>query len=287
MPNAAVSSSDAVEWQPVRVPAATHEVPGRVFLPRGGHRGWLVWAHGGSWRSGSVAGWHQACADLALRSGCAVVSVEYRLAPEHPHPAALEDVLAVLDWAQERSAAEGLGPVSVGGDSSGGTIAASAAVVWRDAGRELRAQVLAYPPMDPSCRGASFTRFHNNFPTREGLAQAWRDYRGTRAVPGMPSTPFEVADLSGLAPAIVGVGEFDAVADDVREFARRLSQAGNDVAFREFPRMLHGAFLQMSEHRPGDDPYPLRAFLGGTLRGRLAGAVAPSAKSQGPGARSV
>ncbi|MET9432448.1 alpha/beta hydrolase [Streptomyces sp. NPDC003036] len=271
-----------VVWHPLRVRAARHDIPVRVYRPEGGHAGWLVWGHGGSWRTGSLEGWHAACADLAGRSGCAVVSVDYRLAPQHRHPAALHDVLTVLDWAQERAAAEGLPPVAVGGDSSGGTIAASAALVRRDRGEPLSAQVLAYPPLDPSCRARSYTRYRDNFPSQEGMAAAWRDYRGGNTGAAFPpSTPFEADSLAGLAPAILGVGAFDPVADDVRAYARMLRQAGNDVTFHEFPHLLHGAFLQPAgvggfRFRDGrsegaDDPRGLRHWLADALSDRLSG----------------
>ncbi|MDI3389882.1 alpha/beta hydrolase [Streptomyces sp. B-S-A8] len=276
----------AVEWQPGHIRGATHDVPVRVFRPSAGHSGWLVWAHGGSWHGGSVAGWHRPCADLSRLSGCAVVSVEYRLAPDDPHPAALNDVLTALDWAQRKSEQEGLPAASVGGDSAGGTVAACAAVVRRDQGRPLTAQVLAYPPFDPSCRAPSYTRYEGNFPTREGLAGAWRSYRsGASKGSALPSTPFEVDDLSGLAPAILGVGEFDAVADDVRQYADRLREAGNDLEFQEFPQMAHGAFLQPSapgRSRAGG-PSALRPWLGAALRRRYPSAAAAPGLAESTG----
>ncbi|MFJ6701095.1 alpha/beta hydrolase [Streptomyces sp. NPDC091272] len=278
MSDPAARMSGAVEWQPGHVPGAGHQVPVRIFRPAAGHRGWLVWAHGGSWHSGSVAGWHRSCADLARLAGCAVLSVDYRLAPDHPHPAALEDVLAAVEWAQQKSDQEGLPAVSVGGDSSGATIAASAAVVLRDEQRPLTAQLLAYPPLDPECRAPSYTRYFDNFPSPELLATAWRSYRrnGTKVPASLPSTPFEVEDLTGLAPAVLGVGEFDAVADDVREYARRLARAGNDLEFEEFPRMMHGAFLQPGHSGAGSTgPHALRPWLAAALGRRLAAAGAP------------
>ncbi|MFF9690778.1 alpha/beta hydrolase fold domain-containing protein [Streptomyces sp. NPDC014623] len=270
----------APPWETVHVPAPGRTVRARVLRPRGPHHGWLVWAHGGSWRSGSASDWHEACADLARHASYCVVSVDYRLAPQHRHPAALEDVLAVVEWAQDRAGREGSAPVAVGGDSAGATIAACAAVVRRDRGLALSAQVLAYPPLDPYCRAASYTRYAGNFPTQEGLTAAWRAYRGspdTEDPPGLPSTPLWVEDLSGLAPAILGVGTLDPVLDDVRHYARRLRSAGNDLVYQEFDSGLHGAFLQPPAQDAGpDDPSALRRWLGASLRGRRPAEAAAS-----------
>lgn len=279
----------APSWETVHVPAPGRTVPVRVLHPQGPHLGWLVWAHGGSWRSGSASDWHEACADLALHASYRVVAVDYRLAPGHRHPAALEDVLAVLDWAQDLAGREGPAPVAVGGDSAGGTLAACAAVVRRDRGLPLSAQVLAYPPLDPSCRAPSYTRYAGNFPTPQGLREAWRGYRGgpdTEDPPGLPSTPLWVEDLSGLAPAILGAGQFDPVLDDVRHYARRLRSAGNDLVYQEFARGLHGAFLQPPARAAGpDDPSALRRWLGTSLRGLrpAEAAVSPTGPAGRPG----
>jgi acetyl esterase len=106
----------AVHWQQVTLPVHNREVAARVYRPDGTNGDWLVLAHGGSWSAGSVADWHLARADLARLAGCTYVSVEYRLAPAHPHPAALHDVLAVLDWVSARAGAPSA-RLAVGGDS--------------------------------------------------------------------------------------------------------------------------------------------------------------------------
>jgi acetyl esterase len=226
-------------------------VPARVFRSSGPARGWLVWAHGGSWIRGSVHGWHQPCADLAEQAGCTVVSVEYRLAPRHPHPAALNDFLTVLEWAATQTGDE---EVAVGGDSAGGTIAACAALTWRDQGRSLAAQVLAYPPMDPQCRASSYDL--DSFPTRVDMIEAWQTYRGDGHDDAY-STPFESTDLRGMAPALLAVGALDPVSGDVRDYANRLRTAGNSVDLKVFPGLPHGVFLP---------PGPMRRWLGTSFR---------------------
>lgn len=227
------------------------DVPARIYRPVDDWRGWLVWVHGGSWTRGSVAGWHEVCADLARLTGSTVISVDYRLAPRHPHPAALEDVLTVLDWVTAQASDD---EVSVGGDSAGGTIAACAALTWRDRGRQLAAQVLAYPPMDPKCRAASYD--WEVFPTRAGLMASWRAYLGNGDGPGY-SSPFEADDLSGTAPALLVVGEHDPVRDDVEEYGMRLLTDGVAVRLEVLPGVPHGAILA---------PGPMRDWVGSAFR---------------------
>jgi len=230
----------------------------RVIAPGGPRTGWLVWAHGGSWHSGSAQAWHHACADLAAIAGVTVVGVDYRLAPQHRHPAALHDIVAVLAWAQQQAAGEG-GQVAVGGDSAGGTIAACAALLMRDRGHALAAQVLAYPPTDPQCRADSYHRDASAFPHADALRAAWRSYRGVRPPESssLYSTPLEASDLTGLAPAIMGVGDLDPVIDDVRDYRKRLLDAGVRVRYQEFPATAHAAFLAPASW--------LREWLGSTL----------------------
>ncbi|AEW98183.1 MULTISPECIES: alpha/beta hydrolase fold domain-containing protein [Streptomycetaceae] len=274
---------DGVVWQSGTVPGDGRRVPVRVLCPAGGVQGgrWLVWAHGGSWRAGSVAGWQEACADLAVQSGARVVGVEYRLAPAHRHPAALCDVLAAVEWAWAQAAGDGAGGrpwVAVGGDSAGGTLAAGAALAWRDrygGSRPLAAQVLAYPPLDPACLAPSYHRNPGGFPDREGLMAAWRDYRGEGegepvAADGIRlySTPLHAPQLSGLPPAVIAFGGRDPVADDSRTYARRLGQAGVPVVTREFPLLGHGAFIA-----PAGRGLPGRAPAGNALRRWLGSAV--------------
>lgn len=274
--------NDSVTWQALTVHVPGHDVPlpVRVFHPvparpgglphtngaavpadRGtpdttgetapARPGWLVWAHGGSWRSGSTAAWHPALADLARRSGATIVGVDYRLAPEHRHPAPLRDVLAVLAWADGQAAGA---PVAVGGDSAGATLAASAAVVRRDLGLPLAAQVLAYPPLDPECRAESYRRDPEAFPERAALRAAWRDHHGSGAAPAgegrrLYGTPREAADLSGVAPAALVVGGLDPVADDVRDYAAALERSEVPVRFVELAATAHGAFLTSADFR--------------------------------------
>ncbi|GAB2843119.1 hypothetical protein GCM10022221_47980 [Actinocorallia aurea] len=226
-------------------PAGAPDVPVLAHLPEN-PRGWLVWAHGGSWQRGSSGQWSGATARLAAASGWAVLSADYRLAPRHRHPSALQDVLAVLAWAADRAA--GL-PVAVGGDSAGGTLAACAALAVRDRGGDLAAQVLAYPPFDPDCAAPSYRAVPRRFPDPAALRQAWRAWRGdgapARDADGtrLYSTPFEAGRLAGTAPAVLAVGAHDPVRDDVAEYARRLRADGVPARLTRVAGAEHGDVL--------------------------------------------
>ncbi|UQN07984.1 alpha/beta hydrolase fold domain-containing protein [Deinococcus sp. QL22] len=244
------------------VSGAGTAVPVRLFQPAIPGLGWLVWAHGGSWTSGSAAAWHEPCEDLARRADITVVSVDYRLAPIFPYPAALEDLLAVLAWVARQPELGHLPRLlAVGGDSAGATLAASAALAFRDQGGVLGAQVLAYPPLDPACRAPSYLLDPLQFPHKESLLAAWRAYAGDQ--PGIDRAylaPLNVESLHGLAPAIIGVGDRDPVRDDVRTYAARLQAAGVAVQLRNFAGEGHALFLT----RPS-----FRAWLAAALRQRF------------------
>ncbi len=238
-------------------------MPVRVFTPATS-TGCLVWAHGGSWVSGSVEEWHLPCADLAALSGWTIVSVEYRLAPAHRHPAALQDILTALTWAGERLTGEGCElPLAVGGDSAGGTLAASAALARRDSGLRLNAQVLAYPPLDPACESSSYHRDPSAFPSRDRLLAAWRELAGmsdpSHSTARGYLTPWEVEDLAGLAPAILAVGSKDPVRDDVYRYADCLTEAGVPVSLRTFQGQGHGLFV--TPHTGADRPKAFHRWI--------------------------
>ncbi|WP_172381715.1 alpha/beta hydrolase fold domain-containing protein [Streptomyces sp. MNP-20] len=243
--SSAVRAGD-LAWRQLTVPAPS-PVPVRVYEHGARPGGWLVWAHGGSWQYGSAADWHPVTHRLAALSGWNVVSVDYRLAPAHRHPAALEDVLAVLDWAAERTDA----PLAVGGDSAGATLAAGAALAQRDRGRRLDAQLLAYPPLAPACATPSHLRDPGAFPQPAALRRAWRAWRGTGPATALASdgtalhsTPLDAPDLRGLAPAVLAVGALDPVADDVLAYADLLKAAAVPARLIHAPDTAHADLLR-------------------------------------------
>ncbi|WP_345572345.1 alpha/beta hydrolase [Nonomuraea rosea] len=238
-------------------------VPARVYLPEGRRPdGVLVWAHGGSWQRGSAAEWHDATAALATRSGWTVISVDYRLAPRHRHPSAVQDVLTALTWAHGEAAGS---PLAVGGDSAGGTLAAGAALAARDRRLPLAAQVLAYPPFDPGCGSPSYHRSPSAFPQAAALRRAWRAWRGDGVTAvhdadgtRLYATPWEAPTLAGVAPAVLAVGRDDPVHDDVEAYARRLREDGVPVRLLRPPGAVHGDVLRPDR--------PLLHQLAGALR---------------------
>ncbi|MFZ4841858.1 alpha/beta hydrolase fold domain-containing protein [Mycetocola saprophilus] len=211
----------------------------------------MVWAHGGSWHHGSAREWSRITGNLAARSMVTVLSVDYRLAPLHRHPAALLDMLNAIAWIR---AGDPTAVISVGGDSVGATLAACAALVSRDRGEPLRAQVLAYPPTDPECRADSYYADPTAFPNPVVLRSHWRVWRGPATTPPryaadgvtLPSTPCEAEHLGGVCPALLVVGDRDPVRDDVAVFAEELSLSGVDVDLRVLPGVGHADVL-----RPG------------------------------------
>jgi len=190
----------------------------------------------------------------------------------------VEDVLIAMAWAQQRMMHEETDPalLSVGGDSAGGTLAACAAIKWRDRGHPLAAQVLAYPPLDPSCGAASYAT-PGQFPDRSTLRAAWAAHLGSRipdTTRAAPYGPLLDADaLKGVAPAILAVGDLDPVRDDVFAHAQRLRQVDVQVTCRAFTDTAHGAFLAADTHSPAEvrgrlEP-TMREWLASTLRNHL------------------
>ena len=155
-------------------------VPGRVYEPTGAGAGALVWLHGGGWAIGSLESHDPLCRALAARSGSTVVAVDYRLAPEHPHPAALEDAWTATTWA-----AGAFGPVAVGGDSAGGHLAAVVALRARDRGVPLRLQVLVVPVTDYAFETASYAENATGY----GLERKTMEWFWDLYVPGTAQTP--------------------------------------------------------------------------------------------------
>ena len=225
----------------------------RSFAPPGlGPRsGGLVWLHGGGWVLGDLDTHEAVCADLAVRAGCRVIAVDYRLAPEHPFPAAVEDAWAAFREVLSRADELGLDParVAVGGDSAGGNLAAVVALLARDAGGPAPAgQVLVYPGLDNSPRRtASEERFGRGYLLSEADIAWFRAHYLPRAEDRLDwrASPLLVPDLRGVAPAVVIAAGFDPIQDGAREYAARLRQSGVRVEERCEADLVHG-FLHLT-----------------------------------------
>lgn len=235
---------------PARVPGDAVEtirdvdaggVPARLYVPeRAAHA--VVAVHGGGWCKGSVESYDAIWRLLAARSGLALLSVGYRLAPEHPYPAALEDVSAATGWLRAAAPGLGLAPDRLGivGDSSGGNLAAGS--VLREPGA-YAAQALIYPALDITCGSPAYDT------EREGLSRRkmqwyWAAYAGSTAAEGVTPqadlSPLHAADLAGLPPAYVVTAEHDCLRDDGERYAVWLAAAGVPVVATRFLGMIHG-----------------------------------------------
>jgi acetyl esterase len=187
---------------------------------------------------GSVRTHDRPCRALAHRAGCRVVSVDYRLAPEHRFPAAVEDAWAVVH------ALAGESPrVAVGGDSAGGNLAAVVALRARDRALRLRLQLLVYPVTDCDLDRPSYKDCGTGYGlTREAMRWFWSHYMGSASWEHPEASPLRAASLRYLAPALVMACEYDPLRDEALAYATRLREAGVPVELIEQPGMIHGFF---------------------------------------------
>jgi acetyl esterase len=218
-------------------------VPARLYRPVGGERGVLVWFHGGGWVIGSLDTHDVLARQLAARSGAAVLSVDYRLAPEHRFPAAVDDAWAAAAWAGER-----FERVAVGGDSAGGNLAAVVALRARDRGLDLALQLLVYPVMDCDLDTASYRECGDGFGlTRDSMRWFWSQYVPDEARWADPeASPLRADALAGVAPAHVVVAECDPLRDEGVAYARRLQAEGMPVTLRRYAGQIHGFFRMLA-----------------------------------------
>jgi acetyl esterase len=204
----------------------------------------LVYFHGGGWVLGSIETHEGMCRAIANEGGVVVVSVDYRRAPEHPFPAAVEDAHAAFAWVLDQ--ADELGAdrsrVAVGGDSAGGNLAAAACLLARDRGGPVpRLQILLYPITEYDLETPSYREFAEGFfLTRSEMAWYWEQYVPDRELRGHPYASPCRGELAGLPPAIVVTAECDVLRDEGEAFAHRLQEAGVTTRLLRFPGMIHG-----------------------------------------------
>ena len=241
----------------------------RIYQPQGGARvpGGIVWFHGGGWLLGDLEGFDWVARSLANASGARVASVDYRLAPEHPFPTGVQDADAAVRWAAD------LGPLVVGGDSAGGNLAAVAARHARDAGLELRGQVLVYPATDATMSGEAFRERDIPMLTAAEMRLCWQIYGCETPAEHPDLSPLHADDLTGLAPALVAVAEHDVLRDDGIAYAEALRAAGVDVQLEVYDDMAHG-FLRWAG--VVDRTRALLDSIGAFAAARLAGQVSPA-----------
>jgi acetyl esterase len=216
----------------------------RVYVPEGlgAPSPSIVYLHGGGWVTGSIATHDGLCRRLAVIAGCRVVSVGYRLAPEHPYPAAADDALAAMRWTLENAESLGVDParVAVAGDSAGGNLSAVVARRSRGDARRPALQVLLYPALDATCSSASYDTFAEGyFLTRPMCHWYYAHYLGDgdRRIPDV--SPLLAPDVSDV-PAHVYTAGFDPLRDEGLAYAERLRAAGTPVLYRECSDLVHG-----------------------------------------------
>jgi len=229
----------------------------RLFVPEdAGERPPLtLYYHGGGWVIGTLETHDGTCRALAQKSGSAVLSVAYRLAPEHRYPAAVDDCYDALVWAAANAKSLGVDEsrLAVAGDSAGGNLAAAVAIITRDrAGPALRHQLLIYPVTDNDFSLASYAENGSGdyYLSTEGMRWFWDHYLGETSAENAPlAVVLRTENLSGLPPATVITAEFDPLRDEGVAYAERLKAAGISVDAATAPGMIHG-FFSMFEAVP-------------------------------------
>ncbi|WP_327227145.1 alpha/beta hydrolase [Streptomyces platensis] len=226
-----------------RMVPADPDVPVRIYRPRQA-QGAVIWLHGGGFVMGDLETEHPWAARMAGLSGTVVISVGYRLAPEHPYPAALDDAYAVLAWTAEHAAGLGIDPerIAVGGHSAGAGLAAALALRARDRqGPPVRYQLLNQPGLDDRQETWSQRHFTDTpWMNRDKVTASWRHYLGgTPATPD--AAPARAADLSGLPAAYIATAELCPNRDEDITYALRLLQAGVSVELHQWPGTFHGS----------------------------------------------
>lgn len=231
-------------------------IPARLYVPTPHTSGLIVFFHGGGWVIGSVADYHPFTATLAKRTGCAVLSVDYRLSPEHPFPLPVEDAVAALTFAAREGAGwldTELRTLVAMGDSAGGTLATVGTRLHRRRPelKQVDLQVLAYPVTDADFSTESYREFENGYLlTRRDMQWFWDQYcpsADTRSDPD--ASPLRATDLAGLPAALLLSGGLDPLRDEGERYGHRLAEAGVPVEVVRCEGLVHG-FLAMINYAP-------------------------------------
>jgi len=258
------------------IPGPASEIPLRIYVPPGGPPApALVWFHGGGWVVGDLDTTDSLCRMLCEWAGCVVVNVNYRHAPEHPFPAAVDDAYAATCWVALNAAELGVdaGLIAVGGASAGGNLAAAVALKAKAERRPgLVFQYLVYPVTDGSLGQPSMQTNSSGY----GLSQAGMSWYWDQYVPDLArrsdplASPLAASDLSGLPPALVMTAEFDPLCDEGEAYAERLRHAGVSVQLKRYEGMIHGFLVNPGEFDAAkialiDSATALRAAFGKPL----------------------
>jgi len=239
------------EIRELSVPGPAGALRARLYRPRSAEKSLpgVVFFHGGGFVYGDIDTHDAVCRGIAQTTPSAVVSVDYRLAPENKFPAAVEDTVAATGWVAGNAAALGIDPerLIVAGDSAGGNLAAVVALTARDRGApRLAMQVLVYPAADLAAESESVSRFGEGYLlTRQSIRWVKRSYlRDERDAEDWRASPLRASDFSGLPAAYVLTAGFDPLHDEGEAYARRLMRAGVPVTYECLTGQVHG-FLVM------------------------------------------
>lgn len=241
------------------IPGPAGEIPVRIYYPtEQSPLPALVWYHGGGWVLGTLDGVDHTCRELANAAGCIVVSVDYRLAPEHKFPACPDDCESAYYWVLENAASIGADPrrVAVGGDSAGGNLAAVVSLRAKQSARPLPVfQLLVYPVTDSDFTTASYVANAEGYQLTEvGMRWFWDQYVSSAEDLVHPhAAVLRAADVSGLPPALIITAEFDPLRDEGEAYGERLRQAGVPVTVTRYAGMIHGFYGMFTAIDKGRD----------------------------------
>jgi len=237
------------------VPSSSRKmgIPIRIYWPTLQHLPLLMYFHGGGWSRGSLNTHDALCRRIAKEAKCIVVSVDYRLAPEFPYPAAIEDAEIIYTWCQQNASALGAMPhkIAIGGDSAGGTISAALTSLLIENSVILpNFQLLIYPSLDLTFKHESVKLFGDGF----FLTKRALDYYATNYAPKNNLKDWRISPLfykkyDKLPPAIILTADCDPIRDDGMTYGKKILQAGGRVAQKNVPGVIH-AFMQMVETFP-------------------------------------
>ncbi len=235
-------------------PGPHGDIPLRLYRPRTPHgptTGALVYFHGGGWVIGDLESHDVLCRTIANESGHAVIAVDYRLAPEHRFPAAIDDAVAATRHVAGIAASRGIDParLAVGGDSAGGNLATVAAIALKgQLAHPLKLQLLIYPAVDAGMNTDSVTLHGDILPlTRNAMHWFWQHYAGGADIAAdWRASPMRAESHRDLPPAWIGVAEYDVLHDEGIAYAKTLQAAGVAVETKVYPGMIHG-FITMGK----------------------------------------
>lgn len=227
-------------------------IPARLYVPEGPLTALLVFMHGGGWVLGTLDGYDAVLRRFAKAGGCAVLSLDYRLAPEHPFPAPAEDCYAATRWAAAHKGDLGLPadlPLVIGGDSAGGNLSAVVALLARDrGGPQIAAQLLVYPATDCDFTTPSYLQFTEKLPlTSSAMCWFWDQYVADPAQRTDPlASPLRARDLGGLPPTLLVIAGYDPLRSEGEAYGLRLSESGVTTRQLTWEGLSHG-FFQFAE----------------------------------------